>query len=76
MGSQIMAVMTENQQLLEALKQQPSSEEITARVQEKCQEEYDKKLTELVRLNQKELWIKRNIIKERWQNGTNIMTTY
>ena len=52
MGSQIMAVVTENQQLLGALKQQPSSEEITARVQEKCREDYDKKLTELVRLNQ------------------------
>ena len=55
MGSQIMAVMAENQQLLEVLKQQPNFEEITAKIQERCQEDYDKKLTELVKLNQQEI---------------------
>ena len=55
MGSQIMAVMAENQRLLEVLKQQPNSEEITAKIQERCREDYDKKLTELVKLNQQEI---------------------
>ena len=55
MGSQIMAVMAENQRLLEVLKHQPNSEEITAKIQERCQEDYDKKLTELVKLNQLEI---------------------
>ena len=55
MGSQITAVMEENQQLLEALKNQPSAEEVTARIQEKCQEDYDRRLMELVRLNQREI---------------------
>ena len=55
MGSQITAVMAENQRLLEALKKQPNSEEITARIQERCQEDYDRKLTELVRLKQQEI---------------------
>ena len=35
-GSQIMAVMAENQRLLEVLKHQPNSEEITAKIQERC----------------------------------------
>ena len=55
MGSQIMAVMAENQQLLEVLKNQPNSEEVTARIQERCQKDYDRKLTELVKLNQQEI---------------------
>ena len=55
MGSQIMAVMAENQRLLEILKHQPNSEEITAKIQERCRENYDKKLTELVKLNQQEI---------------------
>ena len=32
MGSQIMAVMAKNQRLLEVLKHQPNSEEITANI--------------------------------------------
>ena len=55
MGSQIMAVMAENQRLLEVLKHQPNSEEITAKIKERCREDYDKKLTELVKLNQQEI---------------------
>ena len=55
MGSQITAVMAENQRLLETLKNQPNSEEITARIQERCREDYDKKLIELVKLNQQEI---------------------
>ena len=55
MGSQITAVMAENQQLLDVLKNQPNSEEITAKIQERCREDYDKKLTELVKLNQQEI---------------------
>ena len=47
--------MAENQQLLEILKQQTNPEEITAKIQERCREDYDKKLTELVRLNQQEI---------------------
>ena len=54
-GSQITAAMEENQQLLEALKNQPSAEEVTARIQERCQEDYNRKLTELVRLIQWEI---------------------
>ena len=34
LGSQITAVMEDNQRLLEALKNQPSAEEVTARIQE------------------------------------------
>ena len=45
MGSQITAVMAENQRLLETLKNQPNSEEITARIKERCREDYDEKLT-------------------------------
>ena len=55
MGGQITAVMAENQQLLEILKNQPNLEEITAKIQERCREDYDKKLTELVKLNQQEI---------------------
>ena len=55
MGSQIMAVMAENQGLLEVLKQQPNSEEITARIKERCREDYEKNITELVKLNQQEI---------------------
>ena len=43
MCSQITAVMAENQRLLEVLKHQPNSEEITAKIQERCREDYDKK---------------------------------
>ena len=55
MGSQITAVMAENQWLLEALKDQPSAEEVTSRIQERCREDYNRNLTELVRLNQQEI---------------------
>ena len=55
MGSQITVMMEENQRLLETLKNQPSAEEVTARIQERCQEDYDRKLMELVRINQWEI---------------------